>query len=87
VTVLIEHLCASPGHQLPEDAAIPVIPHAGRLGYCPTGATEGHDWRATGGKTLATVCEWLGRPAERNSEAGPLETAVRATYENACGRG
>jgi hypothetical protein len=45
-----------------EDAETPVIVYADRWGYCPAGAADGHDWRATGGRTLATVREWLGRP-------------------------
>ena len=63
VNAVIEHLCASPEHQPLEDDASPVILYAGRWGYCPAGATDGHDWRATGGRTLGTVREWLGRPA------------------------
>ena len=63
---VIEHLCAKPEHQLPEDVARPVIVHADGWGYCPAGAADGHDWRATGGKTLATVRDWLGRPTEPN---------------------
>jgi hypothetical protein len=59
---VIEHLCASPEHQPAEDAASPVIIYANKWGYCPAGAADGHDWRATGGRTLATVREWLGRP-------------------------
>jgi hypothetical protein len=47
---------------LVEDVARPVIRHAEQWGYCPAGATADHDWRATGGKTLATVRDWLGRP-------------------------
>lgn len=61
---VIEHLCANPVHQVPVDVENPVIQHAGRSAYCPLGReADGHDWRATGGKTLATVREWLGRPA------------------------
>jgi len=63
VNTVIEHLCASQEHQPPEDAATTVIRYADRWGYCPAGAADGHDWRATGGRTLATVREWLGRPA------------------------
>jgi hypothetical protein len=68
---IIEHLCAQPEHQVPEDVAQPVITYMGKWGYCPAGAAEGHDWRATGGKTLGTVRDWLGRPAivERRDEA------------------
>ena len=62
VSGIIEHLCATPEHQPPEDVARPVILYAGRWGYCPAGAVDGHDWRATGGRTLGTVREWLGRP-------------------------
>jgi hypothetical protein len=50
---------------LPEDVANPVIRYAERWGYCPAGDAEEHDWRATGGRTLGTVREWLGRPAVR----------------------
>lgn len=67
VIAIIEHLCASEEHQVPEDVANPIVAHAGAWGYCPAGAAEGHDWRATGGKTLATVREWLGRPVARTS--------------------
>jgi hypothetical protein len=63
VQAVIEYLCANPAHQVPVDVGNPVIPHAGRWAYCPAGEADGHDWRATGGKTLATVREWLGRPA------------------------
>ena len=59
---VIEHLCAKPEHQLPQDVGSPVVLYAGAWGYCPAGATDDHDWRATGGRTLATVREWLGRP-------------------------
>jgi hypothetical protein len=71
VKVVIEHLCASPAHQVPVDVRTPVIPYAGRWAYCPAGEADGHDWRATGGKTLATVREWLGRPvpAVRDEDA------------------
>jgi len=69
VTVLIEHLCASPSHQLSEDADGPVIPYAERWGYCPAGDVGGHDWRATGGTTLATVRQWLRRPSQTNPPA------------------
>jgi hypothetical protein len=67
---LIEYLCADPVHQLAEDVGSPVIMHADRWGYCPAGATDGHDWRATGGKTLATVRDLLGRPT-RDRRAEP----------------
>ena len=61
VASVIDYLCASQEHQVPEDAARPVIAYDGGWGYCPAGATTGHDWRATGGRTLATVREWMGR--------------------------
>jgi hypothetical protein len=78
VNAVIEHLCASQAHQVPEDVASPVIGYAGSWGYCPAGAAEGHDWRATGGRTLATVREWLGRPptVERDDEAYVLKSGV-----------
>jgi hypothetical protein len=60
---LIEYLCAELGHQLADDVGSPVIMYADRWGYCPAGATDGHDWRETGGKTLATVRVLLRRPA------------------------
>jgi hypothetical protein len=63
VTGVIDYLCASEAHHLPEDAASPVIEFDGGRGYCPAGASEGHDWRATGGRMLATVREWMGRRA------------------------
>ena len=62
MSLVIEYLCASEAHQSPDDALNPLIMHDGGCGYCPAGAAEGHDWRATGGKTLATVREWMGRP-------------------------
>jgi hypothetical protein len=62
VTPVIDHLCASEEHQVPEDAPRPVMAYEGGWGYCPAGAVAGHDWRATGGRTLATVREWMGRP-------------------------
>jgi hypothetical protein len=79
VNGVIEHLCARQEHQLPEDVASPVIVYAGKWGYCPAGPVDGHEWRATGGRTLATVREWLGRPptVERDDEAKSLEGAVR----------
>ena len=67
---VIEHLCANPAHQPAVDVSAPVIPYSGRWAYCPAGESEGHDWRATGGKTLATVREWLGR-------GGPTDGAQR----------
>ena len=74
---IIEHLCARPEHQPPEDVADPVIAYAGSLGYCPSGAVEGHDWRATGGRTLGTVREWLGRATAVGPEQlQPVKTGV-----------
>lgn len=61
VTGVIDYLCASEAHHVPVDAASPVIVFDGGRGYCPAGASEEHDWRATGGRTLATVREWMGR--------------------------
>lgn len=61
---LIEYLCAKPVHQVVEDVGSPVIMYADRWGYCPAGAVDGHDWRETGGKTLAKVRELLSRPAD-----------------------
>jgi len=58
---VIDYLCASEEHQVQEDAPSPVIACDGGRGYCPAGAVTGHDWRATGGRTLATVREWMGR--------------------------
>jgi hypothetical protein len=71
VSLVIEYLCASQEHQSPEDAPNPLIIHEGACGYCPAGVAADHDWRATGGKTLATVREWLGRPlpADRTAPA------------------
>jgi len=63
LVAVIEHLCAKPEHQLPQDVGSPVVLHAGAWAYCPAGAADDHDWRATGGRTLATVREWLGRPS------------------------
>jgi hypothetical protein len=74
VNAVIEHLCANPEHQLLEDVASPLISYADRWGYCPAGAADGHDWRATGGKTLATVREWLGRPSPPNATTRALAT-------------
>jgi len=62
LVAVIEHLCAKPEHQLTQDVGSPVVLYAGAWAYCPAGATDDHDWRATGGRTLATVREWLGRP-------------------------
>jgi hypothetical protein len=61
VNGVIEHLCARQEHQILEDVASPVIVYAGSWSYCPAGEADGHDWRATGGRTLATVREWMGR--------------------------
>jgi hypothetical protein len=61
VSGVIDYLCTSEAHQVPEDAPNPVIPCDWGRGYCPAGAAEGHDWRATGGRTLTTVREWMGR--------------------------
>jgi hypothetical protein len=72
---IIEHLCANPDHQVPEDVGDPVIRHAGQWGYCPAGATDGHDWRATGGKTLATVRDWLGRPSHSDTATPAITTS------------
>lgn len=58
---VVEYLCASPAHQLPEEVPNPLVACGGSHGYCPAGAETGHDWRATGGRTLATVREWMGR--------------------------
>ena len=63
VSGVIDYLCACEAHHVPADAACPVIAFDAGRGYCPAGAAEGHDWRATGGRTLATVREWMGRPA------------------------
>jgi hypothetical protein len=63
VSLVIEYLCASEEHDSTTDAPNPLIMHEGGCGYCPAGASEGHDWRATGGKTLTTVREWMGRAA------------------------
>lgn len=62
VSHVIEHLCATPEHQVAHDVTDPLVKHAGTWGYCPAGLADAHDWRETGGKTLTTVREWLGRP-------------------------
>ena len=62
VSGVIDYLCASDEHQVPDDADDPLVRHDGAWGYCPAAAVTGHDWRATGGRTLATVREWMGRP-------------------------
>ncbi|HEV2010893.1 MAG TPA: hypothetical protein VGS17_07700 [Candidatus Limnocylindria bacterium] len=61
---VIEHLCAKAEHQIGRDVSDPLIRHAGTWGYCPAGLSDDddHDWRETGGKTLTTVRQWLGRP-------------------------
>lgn len=78
MSAIIEHLCASQEHQIPEDVASPVIAYAGSSAYCPAGAADGHDWRATGGRTLATVREWMGRPpvVDRRDDARLLKSGV-----------
>jgi hypothetical protein len=65
---VIEYLCAHVDHQIAEDVANPVMEYAGVGAYCPSGRSaddEDHDWRPTGGRTLPTVREWLGRPDGR----------------------
>jgi len=62
VSGIIEYVCTRQDHQLPEDVASPVVAFSGCWGYCPAGRAEGHDWRETGGRTLATVREWMSRP-------------------------
>ncbi|HVR88496.1 MAG TPA: hypothetical protein VHG53_02995 [Candidatus Limnocylindria bacterium] len=77
---IIEHLCANPDHRPPEDVEHPFVLHAGKLAYCPSAAADDHDWRATGGKTLTTVREWLGRPVAADAvhdEAERAKVAVR----------
>lgn len=69
MSAVIEHLCVSEQHQVPEDAPNPVVAYAGAWGYCPAGAADGHEWRATGGRTLATVREWMRRPDARTAGA------------------
>ena len=76
VSAVIEYLCANPAHQLPDDVGSPVIMYAERWAYCPAGSTDGHDWRATGGKTLATVREWLGRPAAAREHDSQVQIGV-----------
>jgi hypothetical protein len=87
VTGVIDYLCASEAHRVPVDAVSPVIAFDAGRGYCPAGASDGHDWRATGGRTLATVREWMGRPAnpaaplasERDSIATDVSSSERVT--------
>ena len=76
---VIEHLCAREEHQVPKDVASPVIAYAGSWAYCPAGAVDLHDWRATGGRTLATVREWMGRPpaVQRDDDTDALKGALR----------
>jgi len=62
MAAVIDYLCIRPDHQLPEDAAAPVVVCDAGRGYCPAGGAEGHEWRATGGRTLATVRDWMRRP-------------------------
>ena len=63
---VIEFLCAQVDHQIAQDVADPVMVHAGAGAYCPSGdSSDDHDWRGTGGRTLPTVREWLGRPDGR----------------------
>jgi len=76
VSAVIEYLCANPAHQLPDDVGSPVIMYAERWAYCPAGSTDGHDWRATGGKTLTTVRDWLGRPLAPQEKDAPRTTGV-----------
>jgi hypothetical protein len=47
----IEYFCTLPEHQgaEPSDA---VTMHEDRWAYCPSGARDAHDWRATGGMSL-----------------------------------
>jgi hypothetical protein len=77
VSAVIEHLCANPDHQVPEDVETPVVLYAGRWAYCPAGVATGHDWRATGGKTLATVRDWLGRPTPPRQTETALTAGAR----------
>jgi hypothetical protein len=65
VNRVIEYVCAQADHQIAEDAASPVMIYLGVAAYCPFGSAGDHDWRATGGRTLSTVREWLGRPGGR----------------------
>lgn len=76
MNAVIEHLCASPAHQLPDDVESPIVTYAGRWAYCPAGVAEGHDWRATGGKTLATVRDWMGRPAAAGHDDAQLKVGA-----------
>jgi len=79
VNGIIEHLCAKPEHQIPEDVSSPVIVYAGSWSYCPAGEADGHDWRATGGRTLATVRDWMGRrqPAIARDDERDLKGEAR----------
>jgi hypothetical protein len=77
VNAVIEHLCANPEHQIPKDVEHPVVMYAGRWAYCPAGVADGHDWRATGGKTLATVRDWMGRPSAPPQNDAGVTVGVR----------
>jgi hypothetical protein len=63
----MEFLCAHVDHQVAVDVANPVMDYRGVGAYCPSGRAveDDHDWRPTGGRTLPTVREWLGRPDGR----------------------
>jgi hypothetical protein len=76
VSRVIEYLCAQAEHQIAQDVAEPVLRHAGVGAYCPSGASGDHDWRATGGRTLATVRDWLGRPEGRLLSLGQRLTPM-----------
>ena len=66
---IIEYLCVNSTHNITADVPEPVVVHEGALAYCPMGDVDGHEWCRTGGKTLATVREWLGRPEPRSASA------------------
>ena len=72
---IIEYVCISSAHDIPADVPEPVIAHEGALAYCPMGDAAGHEWWRTGGKTLATVREWLGRPESRPMGSGKQTAA------------
>jgi hypothetical protein len=64
----VEYFCSRPEHQgaEPNDA---LTMHRDRWAYCPSGKSDGHDWRATGGKSLDEVKRFGARyPIHR---AGP----------------
>jgi hypothetical protein len=63
VAGIIEYFCSNPAHRPTRDADAPLLVYDGGAGYCPAGDVGGHEWCATGGRTLATVREWLARPA------------------------